>query len=248
MGLAFLRVYTTAATVGALPESFVEIGGVLVDRRIFTTPFICDVVLQSCRSACCHRGCVVTAGDVERLTPHLDGIVKYLPEAKREFLRQEGGGFVGDPDRQDTDMRPQETMAMIRFFKSPEEMRCTWVVDDGCVFLYPSTERAPGNGHVVPVLHCAVHSYALERGMDWKVFKQSDCVQYPLCLYEKDGRTVLALQEEPGRAAVPCLNNPIGPLLYRSLAGTITYLLGEAFNAQVQAYGLAHFPEREPAG
>jgi hypothetical protein len=36
--------------------------------------------------------------------------------------------------------------------------------------------------------------------------------------------------------------------MYRSLAGTITYLLGEPFNEQVQAYGCAHFPERESAG
>jgi len=232
-----------ASVVGALPESFIEIDGVLVDRRIFTTPFICDVVIQQCRSACCHRGCVVTGGDVERLTPHMDGIVRYLPEAKREFLRREGGNFVGDPDRQENDMCPQETMAMIRFFKSPEDMRCTWVVDDECVFLYPTTQPAPGNGHSVAVHHCAVHSYALERGMDWQSFKQADCVQYPLCVYEQDGRTVLALQEEPGHAAVPCLNNPIGPRMYRSLEGTITYLLGERFNAQVQAYGRKHFPD-----
>lgn len=224
-----------------------DIAGVLVDRRIFTTPFICDVALQSCGSACCHRGCVVTTGDVERLTPHLDAIQQYLPEAKREFLRREGGQFVGDPRRQGTDMRPQETVAMIRFFPSPEEMRCTWVLDDGCVFLYPSVEPASGNGQAVPVQHCAVHAYAMERGMDWTTFKQTDCVQYPLCTYQQDGRTVLALQEEPGRAGVPCLNNPIGPLMYRSLAGTIRYLLGEAFNDQVQAHGRAHFPERDPA-
>jgi hypothetical protein len=236
-------VYTKNPTVGALPESFVEIDGVQVDRRIFTTPFICDVVIQQCRSACCHRGCVVTGGDVERLTPHMDGIVRYLPEAKREFLRREGGNFVGDPDRQGTDMLPQETMAMIRFFKSAEEMRCTWVVDDECVFLYPSTQPAPDNGHSVAVNHCAVHSYALERGMDWPSFKPADCVQFPLCFYQKDGRTVLALQEEPGQAIVPCLNNPIGPPMYRSLEGTIIYLLGERFNEKVQAYGREHFPE-----
>ena len=173
----------------------------------------------------------------------MEGIVQYLPEAKREFLRREGGGFVGDPACQSTDMRPQETLAMIRFFKSAEEMRCTWIVDDGCVFLYPSTETAPGGASPVPVQYCAVHSYALEQGLDWKAFKQADCVQYPLCVYRQDGRTVLALQEEPGRASIPCLNNPIGPLMYRSLEGTITYLLGETFNAEVQAYGREHFPE-----
>jgi len=51
------------------------------------------------------------------------------------------------------------------------------------------------------------------------------------------------LQEEPGHAIVPCLNNPIGPRMYRSLEGTIIYLLGERFNAQVQAYGREHFPD-----
>ncbi len=232
--------------MGDLPESFIEIDGVLVDRRIFTTPFICDLVIQQCNSACCHRGCVVTEGDVKRLKPHMESIVKHLPEEKRAFLRREGGNFVGDPARQDTDMRPQETVAMIRFFKSPEDMRCTWVVDDGCVFLYPSTQSSD-SGAAVSVQYCAIHSYALERGMDWKAFKQTDCVQYPLCVYSKDGQSVLALQEEPGRAGVPCLNNPIGPPMYRSLADTIAYLLGDAFKDKVQAYGQAHFPECEPA-
>src|SRR2546427_11231647 len=103
-----------ASVVGALPESFIEIDGVLVDRRIFTTPFICDVVIQQCRSACCHRGGVVTGGDVERLTPHMDGIVRYLPEAKREFLRREGGSFACEPDQQRPDMLPRETMPLIQ--------------------------------------------------------------------------------------------------------------------------------------
>lgn len=226
--------------MAGLPESFIEIAGVLVDRRIFTTPFICDVVFQDCHSACCHRGCVITPEEVERIAPHMDGIERFLPDKKREFLRREGGDFVGDPARQGTDMRPQETVAMIRFFKSPEEMRCTWIVDDGCVFLYPSTETTSSGGRV-PVQHCAVHSYALEQGLDWKAFKQADCVQYPLCVYRQDGRTVLALQEEPGRATVPCLNNPVGPPMYRSLAGTIAYLLGERFSENLQAYGLEHF-------
>ena len=112
-----------------------------------------------------------------------------------------------------------------------------------CVFLYPSTQPASGDGQSVAVNHCAVHSYALERGLDWQSFKPADCVQYPLCFYQKDGRTVLALQEEPGQAIVPCLNNPIGPPMYRSLEGTIIYLLGERLNEQVQAYGREHFPE-----
>ena len=229
--------------MGALPESFIEITSVLVDRRIFTTRFVCDVVLQNCHSACCHRGCVITPGEAERIRPHIEGIARYLPEAKRTFLRREGGNFVGDPLRQGTDMRPQETVAMIRFFKSAEDMRCTWVVDDGCVFLYPATETAAGDARPVPVQYCAVHSYALEQGLEWQTFKQADCVQYPLCVYRQDGRTVLALQEEPGRASIPCLNNPIGPPMYRSLSGTIIYLLGEAFNEEIQAYGREHFPE-----
>jgi hypothetical protein len=229
--------------MGALPETFIAIAGVLVDRRIFTTRFICDVVLQECRSACCHRGCVITPAEVERITPHMAGIGRYLPEAKKEFLRREEGTFVADPARQSTDMRPQETMAMMRFFRSAEEMRCTWVVDSGCVFLYPATQTASDGTRSISVQHCAVHAHALELGKDWKAFKQADCVQYPLCVYQQDGRTVLALQEEPGRASVPCLNNPIGPPMYRSLSGTIAYLLGSPFSDKVQAYGREHFPE-----
>src|SRR2546428_3699393 len=105
-----------ASVVGGLPESFIKIDGVLVDRRIFTTPFICDVVIQQCRSACCHRGCVVTGGGVERPAPPMDGIVRDLPQAKPEVLRQEGGDFVGDPERQGNQKLPQETLAMIWVF------------------------------------------------------------------------------------------------------------------------------------
>jgi hypothetical protein len=229
--------------MGALPESFIEIAGVLVDRRIFTTHFICDIVLQNCHSACCHRGCIMTTAEIDRIKPHMDGIVQYLPDAKRQFLAREGGGFIGDPERQGADIWLQEEWAMIRFFKSPEEMQCTWVLDDECVFLYPTPASGGAHVNTAVVHHCAVHSYALDQGMDWKAFKQTDCVQYPLCIYPQDGRTILALQEDPGKANVPCLNNPIGPLMYRSLSGTITYLLGSAFNELVQAYGREHFPD-----
>ena len=229
--------------MGALPESFIEIDGIHVDRRIFTTPFICDVVLQNCGSACCHRGCIMTPAEIERIKPHMDSITRYLPVEKRKFLAQEGGQFLGDPDRQPDDIRLQEEWAMIRFFNSVDEMRCTWVRDDGCVFLYPARTTVSGSGRVAEVQRCAVHSYAMDQGLDWASFKQADCVQYPLCVYRRDGRTVLALQEEPGHANVPCLNNPIGPLMYRSLTATITYLLGSDFNEQVQRYGREHFPE-----
>ena len=225
-----------------LPASFIELDGVSIDRRIFTTNFVCDVVLQNCNSACCHRGCVITPAEVDRLKPHRDGIAKYLPESKQEFLRREQGEFVGDPQRQPTDIEVQEEWSMIRFFHSPEDMRCTWVIDGGCVFLYPSVAATPPEMSK-PVQHCAVHSFALDQGLDWTAFKQADCVQYPLCVYQSDGRTFLALQEEPGAARVPCLNNSIGPKMYQSLGNTITYLLGSAFNEQVQAYGRVHFPE-----
>src|SRR6266702_7187273 len=105
----------------ALPESFIELDGILVDRRIFTTHFICDVVLQKCGSACCHRGCILTPAETDRIKSHRDGIMQYLPESKRDFLGQEGGEFVGDPKRQPTDISWEEQWSMIRFFKSPEE-------------------------------------------------------------------------------------------------------------------------------
>lgn len=229
--------------MGELPESFVEIDGILVDLRLFTTHFICDVVLQDCRSACCHQGCIVTPAEIERIRPHMDGIMEYLPEGKREFLRRQNGNFIAGPEDPASEIRLHEKWSMIRFFKSASEMQCTWIVDDSCVFLYPADQAAHGHSQAGAVHYCAVHSYALDQGIDWKGFKQADCVQYPLCLYRSEGRSVLAVQEEPGRARVPCLNRDLGPLMYRSLGGTITYLLGPAFNDRVQAYGREHFPE-----
>src|SRR5438094_8385371 len=66
-----------------LPERLIELDGILVDRRIFTTQFICDVVLQQCGSACCHRGCIITSAEIARVKSH-DGITQYLPEQKRD--------------------------------------------------------------------------------------------------------------------------------------------------------------------
>jgi hypothetical protein len=227
----------------ALPESCIEIDGIHVDRRIFTTPFICDVIFQNCGSACCQRGSIMTPVEIARIKPHMEGIAQYLPVQKQELLEREGGEFIEEPDVPLTDVTSQEQWAMIRFFKSAEEMRCTWVTDDGCVFLHQAPTTTAGSGRAVKVQRCAVHSYAVDRGLDWRTFKQADCVQYPLYVYRQDGRTVLALQEVPGHAQVPCLNNPVGPLMYRSLSASIVYLLGADFNEQLQAYGHEHFPE-----
>src|SRR5437660_1200259 len=76
---------------------------------------------------CSHVGLRITPAEIARIKSH-DGIMEYLPEQKRDFLEQEAGEFGGDPRRQPTDICLEEEWSMIRFFQSPEEMRCTWVV------------------------------------------------------------------------------------------------------------------------
>ncbi|MEK6680876.1 MAG: DUF3109 domain-containing protein [Nitrospirota bacterium] len=210
-------------------ENFIKIDSVLVDPRIFTTPYSCDVERYKCESMCCYRACIAPDTEIKRVKKHLNDIIPYLGEDNREAIRK--SGFVAKCERQcpqGCEIHPDEARAARRLFKDNEEFKCFLIYKGACVFLYTNKEG---------LKYCSIHTYAMEKGMEWEAFKMKDCVQYPLSVYIKDGKKVLTIQDTPYLSHIPCMKDNTGEPMYKSLEGTITALLGKRFNTALQGYG-----------
>lgn len=213
-------------------NGLIEIGSILVDPAIFTTPFICDVARYKCQSACCYRACIITQGEAKRIEKHLPDIIKYLPRENVDFIKKKGS-FVANCSEQPRclgkcEIDKDEAMAIKRLFNNGEEFRCTWLFNGGCIFLYNSEG----------LRYCAIHSYALESGLTWEEFKMTDCVQYPLAIYINDeGSRVLGIQSTPYLADIPCKNRHDAPPMYKGLASSIKLLVGKELAEKITAYG-----------
>lgn len=203
-------------------ERFVEIASVLVHPEIFTRPYTCDVEKYGCASMCCYRSCIVPEGEAKRVEEHREGILSYLPEENRRAV-EKNGSILADCSRQcprGCVIHDDEARAIRRNFGG-KDFRCVLLFRNDCALLY--TDRSG-------LRYCAVHSYALERGMVWEEFKFADCVQYPLSLYvDEEGRRVLSIQETPYLRHIPCMKNPAGEPMYVSLRKTIETFLGRDF-------------------
>jgi hypothetical protein len=211
-------------------KGYIEIGSVLVDPRIFETPYSCDVKIYECGSMCCYRGCIVRASEIKRIEAHLPKILSYLRPENQEAIKK-NGSFVARCSIQcpeGCDIHPEEAKAVRRFLKKTEDFRCTLLFNDFCVFIYTNKEG---------LKYCAVHSYALDNKMKVEHFKKIDCIQYPLMIYRRNGKKVLTIQEIPHLSHIPCLNDRKGKPLYRGLQAVIELLLGREFNRLLQAYG-----------
>jgi hypothetical protein len=85
--------------------------------------------------------------------------------------------------------------------------------------------------------YCAVHTYAMQKGMVWEEFKFADCVQYPLSFYTaEDGTRVLSIQDTPYLNHIPCMKSPTGEPMYKSLKKTIETFMGKDFYKELEAY------------
>ena len=73
--------------------------------------------------------------------------------------------------------------------------------------------------------------------MVWEEFKFADCVQYPLSFYRtEDGQQVLSIQDTPYLNHIPCMKQPAGEPMYKSLKKTIETFMGKAFYQELDAY------------
>jgi hypothetical protein len=210
-------------------QNFVEIDKVLVNPDIFTRPYGCDVEKYDCKSQCCYRSCIVPEQEARKIEAHFDAILAYLSPENRQTLKQ-NGTILADCKKQcpkGCEIHEDEARAIRRNFGG-KDFRCVLIFKDTCSLLYTNQEG---------LRYCAVHTFAMDKGMDWEEFKFADCVQYPLAFYStEDGRQVLSVQDTPYLNHISCMKKPSGEPMYKSLKKTIETYLGKEFYAKLAAH------------
>jgi len=201
---------------------------VKVDRHIIVKPYECDVKKLNCASLCCMRGCIITSKEVERLNKHLPEIAEYLSLERRGIIAK-NGTFLADCEKQcpgGCEIHPEEKKAVTQFLEKKEKPKCISYIEDGCIFLYENDG----------IRLCAIHSYALDNGLDLSEIKPLDCIQYPIYCYNTKGRKKLAVQKNPLISNFPCMNIDCGDAMYKNLSHATKNLLGEEFNSKLAKY------------
>jgi len=210
-------------------NGFVEIASVLVNPEIFTRPYTCDVVGYGCKSQCCYRACIVPPHETKRIEANFEDTLSYLgPENRRALTKN--GTILADCKKQcptGCEIHEDEARAIQRVFRD-KEFRCVLIHDKSCSLLYTNKEG---------LRYCAVHTYAMDKGLVWEEYKFADCVQYPLAFYTNgDGKQVLSIQDTPYLDHIPCMNKPKGEPMYKSLRKTIETFMGKEFYKQLETY------------
>jgi hypothetical protein len=203
-------------------KGFIEIGSVLVNPEIFTRPYTCDVEKYGCKSMCCYRSCIVPPDEARRIEAHAEGVLAYLSPENREAIRK-NGSILGICEKQCPTgcvIHEDEARAIRRAFGGAD-FRCVLLFKNDCALLYSTKEG---------LRYCAVHTYAMDKGLVWEEFKFADCVQYPLSFYTtEEGRKVMSIQDTPYLNHIPCMKDPQGEPMYKSLKKTIETFLGNDF-------------------
>jgi hypothetical protein len=210
-------------------KNFIEIGSVLVNPEIFTRRYTCDVEKYGCKSQCCYRSCIVPEQEAQKVEEHLDGIIAYLSPENREAIKKNGSvlGVCAKQCPTGCVIHDDEAQAIRRNFGGAE-FRCVLLFNNDCSLLYTNQQG---------LRYCAVHTFAMQKGMVWEEFKFADCVQYPLSFYTaEDGTRVLSIQETPYLNHIPCMKNPSGEPMYKSLKKTIETFMGKDFYKELEAY------------
>jgi hypothetical protein len=210
-------------------NSFVEIASVLVNPEIFTRPYACNVEKYSCKSQCCYRSCIVPEHEAKKIEQHLDDILVYLSPENRDAIKKNGSVLADCKQQCPTgcQIHEDEAQAIRRTFGG-KEFRCVLLFKNDCSLLYTTKEG---------LRYCAVHTYAMDKGMVWEEFKFADCVQYPLSFYQtEDGKQVLSIQNTPYLDHIPCMKHPAGEPMYKSLKKTIETFMGKDFYEKLEAH------------
>lgn len=210
-------------------KGFLEIASVLVNPEIFTRPYACDVEKYNCKSQCCYRSCIVPEQEVKKVEAHLDGILAYLSPENRDAIKKNGSvlGVCSQQCPTGCEIHEDEAQAIRRSFGG-KDFRCILLFQNTCSLLYTTKEG---------LRYCAVHAYAMATGMVWEEFKFADCVQYPLSFYQtEDGKQVVSIQDTPYLNHIPCMKQPAGQPMYKSLKKTIETFMGKEFYKKLEAY------------
>lgn len=210
-------------------KNFVEIASVLVNPEILTRNYSCNVVGYDCKSQCCYRACIVPEHEAGKIDAHFNEIISYLSPENRETLRK-NGTILADCKKQcpkGCEIHDDEARAIRRTFGG-QDFRCVLIFKNTCSLLYTNKEG---------FRYCAVHTFAMDKGLVWEEFKFADCVQYPLAFYTTDdGKQVLSVQNTPYLDHIPCMQKPEGEPMYKSLKKTIETFLGRDFYNELAAH------------
>ena len=213
----------------SLEKNFVEVASVLVNPEIFTRPYTCDVEGYDCKSQCCYRACIVPDHETKKIEQHFEAILSYLSPENREVLKK-NGTILADCKKQcpsGCEIHEDEAKAIRRTFGG-KDFRCVLIHNKTCSLLYTNKEG---------FRYCAVHTFAMDKGLVWEEFKFADCVQYPLSFYTlADGTRVLSIQDTPYLDHIPCMQKPKGEPMYKSLKKTIETFLGRDFYKALDAH------------
>jgi hypothetical protein len=210
-------------------NNFVEVASVLVNPEIFTRPYTCDVEGYDCKSQCCYRSCIVPEQEARKIEQHFDSVISHLAPENREALKK-NGTILADCSKQcpaGCEIHEDEARAISRAFGGGA-FRCVLIFEKTCSLLYTNRQG---------FRYCAVHTFAMEKGLVWEEYKFSDCVQYPLSLYlDGNGRQVLSIQDTPHLKHIPCIRKPKGEPMYKSLRKIIERFLGRDFYAELASH------------
>ncbi len=184
---------------------------------------------------CCHGTNIWLAPDErERLLRHLPGIIPFMAPRSREALETRLKRYRHDPALAFS--RPVRVLG-----RSCGEAIVRHEQGGDCTF----RDLAQEDGR--PVVHCAIHGYALSAGLPLWEIKPMVCWAWPVTLLPlMDGRILLTLHtpdtcsftdEERYFASRPCLMVPApgAPPVYRAVEPQLRRLLGDDFYERLLA-------------
>jgi len=144
-----------------------------------------------CKDQCCYYGADIDMQNVNRILKYKDALEAFMGIKSEEWF---------DPDEKKWDHE----------YPGNDYTRTSYVESrDACVFLNPN-----GRG-------CMLHSFALEKSMDYHELKPFFCSMFPVTYFEG----TLCIPEEIDEKSLACLGD--GPTLYQGARSEIAYYFGE---------------------
>jgi Fe-S-cluster containining protein len=196
---------TLGRVIRSLSKPYVCRGGAPVVDRVDTAIFVRTYFMDCMKCSYCHDSCCQYGADVEgdvmpRVMAHADAIEAYTGVARDRWFR--GGSEVEwTADREFPGGRQTRTSAE----------------GGACVF-----RRQTARG-------CALHSFALEKGLDYHEIKPMVCSLFPVTF----DYGLLHPSNEIEDRSLQCIDD--GPSLYQGVRSEIEFYFGAALVAELDA-------------
>jgi Fe-S-cluster containining protein len=198
---------TLARVIRSLSRPYVCRGGAPVVDRVDTAIFVRTYFMDCMKCSYCHDSCCQYGADVEgdvmpRVMAHAGAIEEYTGVPRDRWFRG-GTEIEWTADRE---------------FPGGRQTR-TRVEGDACVF---RSRTARG---------CMLHSFALERGVDYHEIKPMVCSLFPVTF----DYGLLHPSNEIEDRSLQCIDD--GPSLYKGVRSEIEFYFGPELVAELDALG-----------